>query len=71
MGVKSTIAIWMVVKMLSTSDPATNPNGYTTVAFFNDKNDCMFVAASNENWKCIQRPDWEEELKSREKIKFD
>jgi len=59
MGVSTTVGLWVVMQIASASGPEK------PIAFFQDKNECTFIAASNPKWTCTERKDLEEARKRK------
>jgi hypothetical protein len=59
MGLTTTVGLWVVMQIAGVSGPERS------IAYYQDKNDCTFIAASNPEWKCQERKDIEEAKKRR------
>ncbi len=60
MGLSSTIGIWVLMQVATANTPER------PIAYYQDKNECSFMAASNPKWVCQERKDLEEAKKRRE-----
>jgi hypothetical protein len=60
MGLTTSIGLWVVMQVAGASG-AERP-----IAYYQDKNECTFIAASNPKWACQERKDYEEVKKQRD-----
>lgn len=54
MGITTLIGLWMVVQQPRPNGGITEP---MAIAYYHDQSDCYQIAASNERWECVKRPD--------------
>lgn len=67
MGFTKMIPIWMLVQLAPVGTPG-NTNGIkqnAPIAYYQDRNQCLMVAATVPGWSCEERPDWKDRMKSK------
>jgi hypothetical protein len=64
MGISTLIGLWMVIQQPRPDGGITEP---MTIAYYFDKSDCFRIAASNQRWECVKRPEVEKARESKNK----
>lgn len=71
MGLTTVVGLWMLVKMNAAGATGGN-DSYQTIGYFRDQTECAVVAATEKEWKCMKRPDFDDAMKNRgDRFKLD